>query len=129
MPFQQKHPIILPKSPVTETIIEQEHRKNHHSGTQATLYAVKQRYCPVDGRSQVWRTTKRCVRCCRANLPPIDYLMGDLPEARITEARPFTNIDYCGPFYINEGRDRNRRKIKLYVAIFMNMSGDQSSSH
>ncbi|XP_068987608.1 uncharacterized protein [Bombus flavifrons] len=47
--------------------------------------------------------------------------MGDLPAARITESRPFTNvgIDYCGPFYIKERKDRNRRKIKTYVAIFV----------
>jgi hypothetical protein len=47
--------------------------------------------------------------------------MGDLAEARITESRPFTNvgIDYCGPFYIKERRDRNREKVKVYVAIFI----------
>ena len=121
MPFQQKHPIILPKSLVTETVIEQEHRKNHHSETQATLYAVRQRYWPVDGRSQVWRTIKRCVWRCRANPSPVEYLTGDLPEARITETRPFTNIgiDYCGSFYIKERRDRNRRKVEVYFAIFV----------
>ncbi|XP_050493055.1 uncharacterized protein LOC126874742 [Bombus huntii] len=52
IPFSQKHPIILPKSPVTELIIEQEHRNNHHTGTQATLYAMRLRYWPIDGRSQ-----------------------------------------------------------------------------
>jgi hypothetical protein len=47
--------------------------------------------------------------------------MRDLPESRITESRPFTNIgiDYCGPFYIKERRDRNLRKVKVYVAIFI----------
>jgi hypothetical protein len=47
--------------------------------------------------------------------------MRDLPEARITESRPFTNvgINYCGPFYIKERRDRNRRKVKVYVATFI----------
>ncbi|XP_050599569.1 uncharacterized protein LOC126928289 [Bombus affinis] len=121
MPFHQRHPIILPKSSVTELIIDQEHRRNHHSGTQATLYAIRQRYWPVDGRSQVWRTIKNCVRCCRANPPSVEYLMGDLPESRITESRPFTNIgvDYCGPFYVKERRDRNRRRVKVYVAIFI----------
>ncbi|XP_068987621.1 uncharacterized protein [Bombus flavifrons] len=81
IPFRQKHPIILPKSTITEIIINEEHRNNHHTGTQATLYAVRLRYWPIDGRSQVWRTIKRCVRCCRANPPPVEYLMGDLPEA------------------------------------------------
>lgn len=115
MSFHQKHPIILPKASTTELIINHEHQNNHYSGTQATLYAVRQRYWPVDGRSQVWRTIKKCVRCCRANPPSVDYLMGDLPEPRITEWRPFTNIgiDYCGPFYIKERRDRNRRKVKV----------------
>ncbi|XP_043597319.1 uncharacterized protein LOC122574157 [Bombus pyrosoma] len=47
--------------------------------------------------------------------------MGNLPEARVTEARPFTNVgvDYCGPFHIKEKRDRNCRQIKIYVAIFI----------
>jgi hypothetical protein len=47
--------------------------------------------------------------------------MGDLPEARITKSRPFTNvgIDYCGPFYVKERRHRNRSKVKVYVAIFI----------
>ncbi|XP_068987944.1 uncharacterized protein [Bombus flavifrons] len=121
MPFSQKHPIILPKSSVTALIIEHEHLLNLHSGTQATLYALRRTYWPIDGRSQVWSTLKKCVRCCRANPPPVDYVMGDLPAARITESRPFTNvgIDYCGPFYIKERKDRNRRKIKTYVAIFV----------
>ncbi|XP_033363105.1 uncharacterized protein LOC117241248 [Bombus vosnesenskii] len=121
MPFNQKHPIILPKSSVTALIIEHEHLLNLHTGTQATLYALRRSYWPIDGRSQVWSTLKKCVRCCRANPPPVDYIMGDLPAARITESRPFTNvgIDYCGPFYIKERKDRNRRKIKVYVAIFV----------
>jgi hypothetical protein len=49
--------------------------------------------------------------------PPVEYLMGDFPEARITESHPF--VDYCAPFYIKERRDRNRRKVKVYVAIFI----------
>ncbi|XP_071874181.1 uncharacterized protein [Bombus fervidus] len=121
IPFDQKHQIILPKAPITKIIILHEHTKNHHAGMQSTLYAVRQRYWPVDGRSQVWRTIKECVRCCRSNPPPVEYLMGDLPEARITESRPFTNVgtDYCGPFYVKERRHRNRSKVKVYVAIFI----------
>nr|XP_033199424.1 uncharacterized protein LOC117161785 [Bombus vancouverensis nearcticus] len=102
-------------------IKEHEHKIHMHSGTQATLCAVRQRYWPVDGRSQVWRAIKGCVRCCRAQPPPVEYVMGNLPEARVTESRPFTNVgvDYCGPFHIKEKRDRNRRQIKVYVAIFV----------
>jgi hypothetical protein len=47
--------------------------------------------------------------------------MGNLPAARITESRPFTNVgvDYCEPFYIKDRKDRNRHKTKVYVAIFV----------
>ena len=49
---------------------------------------------------------------------------GDLPKARVTETRPFINVgvDYCGPFYIKEEKDRNRRSIKVYVAVFVCIS-------
>ncbi|XP_043604817.1 uncharacterized protein LOC122577554 [Bombus pyrosoma] len=109
MPFTQKHPIILSKSFVTAFITEHEHLLNLHSGTQATLYALRKSYWPIDGRSQVWSTLKECVRCCRANPPPVDYVMGDHPAARITKSRTFTNVgvDYCGPFYVKERKDRN----------------------
>ena len=45
--------------------------------------------------------------------------MANLLEARVPESRPLTNVgvDYCGPFYIQEKRDRNRRQVKVYVAI------------
>ncbi|XP_060813938.1 uncharacterized protein LOC132906090 [Bombus pascuorum] len=109
LPFNQKHPIILPKSSVTVLIIEHEHLLNLHSGTQGTLYALRKSYWSIDGRSQVRSTVRKCVRCCRANPPPVDYVMDDLPAARIIESLPFTNVgvDYCGPFYIKEQKDRN----------------------
>ncbi|XP_017796726.1 PREDICTED: uncharacterized protein LOC108577994 [Habropoda laboriosa] len=121
MPFSQKHPIILPKAHLTTKIIEHEHRTQLHAGVQTTLYAIRRCYWPIDGRSQVWSVLKKCVRCCRANPPPVEYIMGNLPAARITESRPFTHVgvDYCGPFYIKEKRHRNRKQIKVYVAVFI----------
>ncbi|XP_076483472.1 uncharacterized protein LOC143304879 [Bombus vancouverensis nearcticus] len=73
MTFGQKHPILLPKASVTARIIEHTHQIHLHSGTQATLYAVRQRYWSVDGRSQVWRTIKNCVRCCQPTLQMAAY--------------------------------------------------------
>ena len=120
MPFSQKHPIILPKTRVTSLIIENEHRIQLHTGTQATLYSMRRRYWPIDGRTQVWKTIRNCVRCCRARPPPINYIMGDLPEARIRESRLFTKVGVLvGPFFIKERRHRNLKRIKVYVAVFV----------
>ncbi|XP_017875370.2 uncharacterized protein LOC108622175 [Ceratina calcarata] len=121
MPFPQRHPIILPKSRVTSLIIEAEHQAQLHTGVQNTLYAIRRRYWPIDGRNQVWKALKSCMRCLRAQPPPVEYIMGDLPKARVTESRPFTHVgvDYCGPFHIKEKKHRNRAKIKVYVAVFV----------
>ncbi|XP_063993673.1 uncharacterized protein LOC135171215 [Diachasmimorpha longicaudata] len=47
--------------------------------------------------------------------------MGNLPTARVTESRPFTNVgvDYCGPFFVKEKKFRNRSRVKVYVAVFV----------
>ncbi|XP_076660587.1 uncharacterized protein LOC143363945 [Halictus rubicundus] len=124
IPFAQKHPIVLPKARITALIIEHEHRIQLHAGTQATLYAIRRRYWPIDGRSQVGKTIRNCVRCYRVQPPPTQYVMGDLPEARVTDSRPFANVgvDYCGPFFIKERRYRSRTHIKVYVAVFVCLS-------
>ncbi|XP_078051509.1 uncharacterized protein LOC144477649 [Augochlora pura] len=121
MPFEQKYPLILPKARLTSLIIESEHRAQLHAGVQTTLYAIRRRYWPIDGRSQIWKVIKGCVICCRAQPPPTKYIMGNLPPPRVTESRPFSNVgvDYCGPFYIKEKKHRNRGKIKVYVVVFV----------
>ncbi|XP_076384921.1 uncharacterized protein LOC143263875 [Megalopta genalis] len=117
----QKHPIILPKSHITTCIIMSEHRSLLHAGAQTTLYSLRRTYWLIDGRNQVWKTIHGCVRCRRANPPPVEYLMGSLPRERVIESRPFTNVGvgYCGPFFVKERQHRNRGRIKVYVAVFV----------
>lgn len=45
--------------------------------------------------------------------------MGNLPQARVTPARPFINagVDYCGPFWIHY-KVRGKRPTKAYIAVF-----------
>ncbi|XP_076233347.1 uncharacterized protein LOC143178507 [Calliopsis andreniformis] len=121
LPFAQKHPILLPKgNHVTDLIIRESHVRNHHAGVTATLYNVRQQYWPIDGKNTTRKIIRQCVRCFRVNPPAVEYIMGNLPAARVTESRPFYNcgVDYCGPFYIKERRYRNRARVKIYVAIF-----------
>ncbi|KAG7212812.1 hypothetical protein KM043_013068 [Ampulex compressa] len=49
--------------------------------------------------------------------------VGDSPAYRVTPSRPFarTGVDYCGPFYVKEGRRRNAKVSKAYAAIFICM--------
>ncbi|XP_046142183.1 uncharacterized protein LOC123987906 [Osmia bicornis bicornis] len=120
--LEQKHPMLLPKNNhVTDLILRQAYLKGHHTGINATLCNVRQRYWPIDGKGQIKRIVRQCVRCLRIRPPAINYVMGSLPATRVSEFRPFYNsgVDYCGPFYIKEKRYRNRTRLKIYVAIFI----------
>ena len=122
IPFSKKHPIILPSSHfITDLIIREYHIRNYHAGIQTTLYAMRQKYWPLDGRNQIKKICRRCIECFRARPRLCHYKMGNLPETRVTPSRVFSNvgIDYCGPFYIKEKKYRNRNFIKIYVAIFI----------
>ena len=122
LPYDQRHPILLPrKHHVTDLIIRDNHLALRHSGVQATLYSVRERYWPIDGRNTTRRIIYNCVKCCRLKPREINLQMGNLPADRLEYSRPFLNVgvDYCGPFYIKERRYRNVKKIKTYVSVFV----------
>lgn len=123
--YSCRHPIILPRRNfVTDLIIEDYHVTNLHTGIQTTLYNLRQKYWPIDGRNQIKKIIRKCVNCYKFNPKVFDYKMGSLPEVRVIRSRPFVNtgMDFCGPFYIKEKKFRNRTKIKVYVCVFVCMS-------
>ncbi|XP_076392692.1 uncharacterized protein LOC105661897 [Megachile rotundata] len=120
--FNQKHPILLPRAHhVTKLIIQYYHIRTFHGGVQVTLNAIRQNYWPVDGKNTTRNLIRKCVTCVRARPSGISYIMGNLPENRVVESRPFkiVGIDFCGPLFIKERKFRNRNKIKVYVAVFV----------
>ena len=92
-----------------------------HGGTQTTLNALQQNFWIVNGRNAVKKVIHKCVICARAKPTSPQYVMGDLPKGRLSLERPFliAGVDYCGPFFIKEKRHRNRKKVKIFVAIFV----------
>ena len=125
LPEEKKHQILLPPNHhITRLIILEEHKRLKHAGTQATLYSVRELFWPLNGRNITRLIIHKCVRCFRAKPREVDYVMGDLPQERVSYSRPFLNVgvDYCGPLHIKEKRFRNRNKLKVYVAIFICLS-------
>lgn len=113
--FVEKHPILLPRSNhVTNLILKHFHEIDYHSGIQSTLYALRQKFWILNGRNQLRKMIRNYLRCFRVNPPNTEYIMADLPDVRLKEARPFSKvgIDYKKLF-------RNRACIKVYVAVFI----------
>ncbi|XP_033228808.1 uncharacterized protein LOC117180418 [Belonocnema kinseyi] len=91
------------------------------AGSQATLYGIRDKYWPIDGRLVTRQIIRQCITCFRAKPRGVNYIIGNLPENRLFSPRPFLNVgvDYCGPFWIKEKRHRNRDKVKAYVSIYV----------
>lgn len=122
MSYETRHPALLPRShDLTKLIIRREHIRNLHSGLQATLHAVQQRFWPLAARSAVRGVVRGCMRCFRCRPAASQARMADLPGSRVTVSRPFSHagVDYAGPILVKECRRRNARTHKAYIAIFV----------
>ena len=123
--FNQKHPILLPnRHSLTDRIIPETHETYFHAEIQTTLYLIRQKFWLSDGRNQVRKIVRTCMRCYRFDANSVEYKMANLPSARTRASIPFshTGVDFCGPFFIKERKRRNRARIKVYVCIFVCMS-------
>lgn len=122
LPYDQKHPIILPsKHPLTKLIIRYEHIKHLHAGTQTLLAIIRLKYWPILGRNSVKRVIHNCIKCFRVKPVDTNNIMGNLPTARLTPAKPFNScgVDYAGPIQIKTSNLRNYKIVKAYICIFV----------
>ncbi|XP_033212409.1 uncharacterized protein LOC117170003 [Belonocnema kinseyi] len=113
--YDEKHPILLPHNhSITRMIIIDAHLELKPAGTQSTLYLVRGKYWPMDGRNTARRIIYNCVQCFKTKLRGAGYKMGNLPANRLEYSRPFLNfgVDFCGPLYIKERRYRNIKRVK-----------------
>lgn len=126
IPYGQKHPIFWPTHHhVTDLIIKETHEQAYHAGVQSTLCTIRQKgMWLLDGKNQVRKIVRKCVRCLRYRPITLESQMADLPQARITEAFVFSHVgvDYFGPILIKEKKFRNQKIIKSYGCVFVCMA-------
>lgn len=118
----QKHQKLLPKSHhFTKLLIEHCHKKAMHSGTQTTLYLIRQQFWIPSGQDTVRRVLNKCLTCFRMKTRNIHQIMGNLPKDRIVPSRPFSKvgIDFAGPILTKPNLKRSKITIKSYIAIFI----------
>lgn len=117
-----RHPFILPKKhSVVNLLIDYTHVQNLHAGIQLTLSLLAQQVWILSARSVVRSRIFQCMICFKQRPKNTFPLMGDLPKARVTPARPFlaTGLDYGGPFTIKVHNLRSIRHVKSYICIFV----------
>lgn len=122
IPFNQRHPIILPsRGNCITAIIRDAHLRTLHGGKQATLSFLRQKFWILSVTRSVKTVIQKCMRCQRNAVKLQQQMMAPLPEPRVTLTKPFlhTGLDFAGPFQIKSKEGRGIRSFKAYIAIFV----------
>jgi hypothetical protein len=77
LPFDQQHPLILPKGHhITTLIIEDVHKKNLHASGQLLLSLIRQKFLIPNARNVLRKITQKCLTCFRLKATTATQLMG-----------------------------------------------------
>ena len=114
---EAKFPCLLPKRhPITSLIVYHVHKTYLHSGVNATVTALRQKYWLPSTRQVVKSLLRKCVRCRRvAGKPYLQPNSPPLPSVRVKDARPFeiTGVDFTGALRVKKMGDN-----KVYICLF-----------
>ena len=110
----------LPPTPqhhFTNLLIKATHTAQLHSGTNATVTTIRQRFWIPTLRQHSKAILRKCVTCCKVGGKP--YQAPDpapLPKARLQDTTPFTvtGVDFTGALYVRS----NSTESKVYVCLF-----------
>lgn len=125
IPFDQRHPMILPfESNVTRMIIHDTHLWCLHGGAQLTLALIRKKFWIVKGLQRIKSVLRKCVPCFKAHPRNSPQLMGTLSEPRVNFSKAFlhTGVDFAGPFRLRLSSGRGTRCTKGYIAVFVCMA-------
>ncbi|XP_023248115.1 uncharacterized protein LOC111643952 [Copidosoma floridanum] len=122
IPYNEKHPIVLPGGCIlVKRLVEEVHKLTLHGGAQLMLSHIYRSLWITRGPAVAAGVYRRCVRCTRFDGRCSAQQMGPLPADRTTPSRAFavTGLDYAGPIPVLFSRGRGAKSTKGYVAIFI----------
>ena len=115
---ETKFPCLLPKKhPLTALVVHHTHKIHLHTGVNATVTSLRQKFWIPSARQIVRSLLRKCVTCRRVSgksysrpEPP------PLPSVRTKQSRPFevTGIDFTGALHIKTMDGSS----KVYVCLF-----------
>jgi hypothetical protein len=125
LPDETKFPIILHKnSEFASIVINYFHISYLHVGPRSLQSLIQRKYWILSARNKIKSLLSKCIVCKRFSAAPLYPKMGDLPEIRVTQHRPFVNVslDLGGPFILKENKRRNAKTFKAYFCVFVCMT-------
>ena len=89
----------------------------YHSGTGATITALRQTYWTPSVRQYVKSLLRKCVVCLKVTGKPFpEPDPASLPQSRMQDVHPFTytGVDFTGALYVKGGL----QEVKVYLCLF-----------
>lgn len=113
--YDERHPIILPKSHLSLLLVRFQHKLLKHAGVPSMIVSLRNHYWIVGVRRLAKRVKKECVSCQRQDAPSANQPWAPLPALRVKQAPPFvvTGLDHGGPLYCTDSGGK-----KFYILLF-----------
>ena len=106
IPADCKNPALLPeKHIITEIIARHYHQNVCHQGGHLTHDSLRTNgFRTLNGKRFIANMIKKCFTCRKLRAGTMSQQMADLPEERVGEVPPFTNVDLdvFGPYHIQD---------------------------
>lgn len=125
IPYQQKHPILLPRSHrFTDLLIDDYHKKHKHPGATTLQSIIAQQYWIIASRQAIKSRLKECLSCYKTRPRSTQPFMGDIPKVRLQQVKAFMNtgVDYAGPIFLKPLSTRKTVHTQVYICLFVCMS-------
>ena len=122
LPYEKKHPILLSnKSNFTKLLIKFEHERLLHASPRTVYCSLHDKYWILRARSTIRGVIRKCICCFKVNPSTFSPKMGDLPSERVSPSPPFKTVglDLAGPYFIKDGKMRNRTLVKVYICVYV----------
>ncbi|XP_051239353.1 uncharacterized protein LOC127353832 [Dicentrarchus labrax] len=122
MCFDDKHPLIIPKTHTATLLVRHYHDQVAHQGRHFTEGALRSAgLWLIGGKKLVSTVIHKCVTCKRLRGKLEEQKMSELPADRLSLSPPFTHVgvDVFGPWTVTSRRTRGgHAESKRWAAIF-----------
>ena len=126
--FEEKHPILLPKSHVfVRMLILHFHKENMHSGVDQTHFFLREKYWIIQARQLIRSLLSKCVKCRRITSRAMHPIMGNMPKGRtqLSQSEPpwtHVGVDLTGAIQLKRIGRRTVTPEQAYIVLYTCMT-------
>jgi len=113
--YEEKHPIILPKTQFALLLVRFQHLLMKHAGVASMIVGLRNQYWIIGVRRLAKKVKRDCISCKKQDSLPCSQPTASLPADRIkqTPSLQVTGLDHAGPLFCSDFPGK-----KFYILLF-----------